>query len=540
MRIRNKIKSFDPRELQEISFGLVEGEKDEHTLRKSLITTKSINDLLRSHRTFVVGPRGSGKSAITNAYKNHLFPTDRVDYKRIHFITINSAFTYNNEYLSPAKFHDNLPVSSYVVSWALYLAFTLVGDIFEQHKHSTAYQIAKKKLNRIKSIRNRFDLYNIKDFVNKMGLQLKFNVLGNNVGFSPKLPENTLPIEIDLNDVFTAVNEFYMSSGLCVILTIDRIDDFVARETQSVQQKYIQGLSDAIEEIGTLTNIQPMLCLRSDLFERVDLAKSYDKVEDRVLELRWTREELLRFIVRRLIANKYIKDNFYPYLKLVLHQESRRDHRSRFSAILEDWRNRGEQRVTRNLDERVVTRFLRLFFPVEISIKIDDIDKSLSFTDWLFTCLADHKGYISPRVIVSFFNKLFSHQYESYQGSVDPYQTVSFLESSKVRGFETLGVFTKETCMKALSDVQRVSVKMVHRTLKEPILKKWFKSINEVAASGGVIRKRDIPFIDKIVHARQWQELVVHLESIGYLKEVENQVYTVPILYQHSLFERNE
>ena len=97
----------------------------------------------------------------------------------------------------------------------------------------------------------------------------------------------------------------------------------------------MQGLIYAIEEISHLPNVQPLLFLRTDLFYSHTINLEYDKIRDRMVELKWTKAEILVFIVFRFLSIEQINKNHSDFFNQCIAQNYKKKsgihkHTSRF------------------------------------------------------------------------------------------------------------------------------------------------------------------------------------------------------------------
>lgn len=78
---KNTSSKFNHRELGNISFGQLEGEKDQKLNADTFFPTESIKQLLNNHYNYAMSPKGAGKSAVFNAITNKFVPSTRNDSK---------------------------------------------------------------------------------------------------------------------------------------------------------------------------------------------------------------------------------------------------------------------------------------------------------------------------------------------------------------------------------------------------------------------------------------------------------------------------
>jgi hypothetical protein len=91
------------------------------------------------------------------------------------------------------------------------------------------------------------------------------------------------------------------ASGQMALVPVDRIDE-IHKYDRDVQQKAVQGLFLAEGDLAQLPEIRLVIFLRSDLFKIYDIQEK-NKLVSRSIFIRWTKSELLRFLVDRVLSN---------------------------------------------------------------------------------------------------------------------------------------------------------------------------------------------------------------------------------------------
>ena len=127
-KILESAPDFDIRQLSNITFGKLEGERDP-LLEDCFFPTRKVQKYLIEPYNYVLSPKGAGKSALFRALSDgfineHFFKSDSYS-----IIPINEAFGFDDDYLNIQKFSENSRMKL-TVSWlSLYLLKLLV--IFE-------------------------------------------------------------------------------------------------------------------------------------------------------------------------------------------------------------------------------------------------------------------------------------------------------------------------------------------------------------------------------------------------------------------------
>ena len=85
---------------------------------------------------------------------------------------------------------------------------------------------------------------------------------------------------------------------------IDKIDDYLEKESIAVQEKLLQGLVITEDSYTDFSQLYIKIFLRTDLFNRIDFHSiGYDKIDGRVVNFEWRASEIRRFIAQRIISN---------------------------------------------------------------------------------------------------------------------------------------------------------------------------------------------------------------------------------------------
>jgi hypothetical protein len=313
--IKKKLNLLNIEILKEINFGLLDGEKD-YALQESFVLTNDIRDLLTNRHNYVLSPKGAGKSAVFKVLtKKYPLLKNYIDLNKYHFIPINKAFdTTDNKYLDKEKFKGDLGHKEYTISWSFYIALKLINDVMKNHSNKANFSAFETKIKKYGNFKEEFELYNLLDYAGNLNFALQFNVNGVDCSVKPTIAYNSPTKPLKLEEIFQLLDNFYKENDLIARVLIDRVDNFVEREEYQIQKNYLQGLVYAIEEISQLSNIQPLLFLRTDLFYSHTIKLEYDKVRERTIKLKWTQAEILAFIAYRFLWELYtsVTINFIP------------------------------------------------------------------------------------------------------------------------------------------------------------------------------------------------------------------------------------
>lgn len=536
--ILRQLPDFDIRQLENFDLGLADGEKDE-ALKESFIVTKSIRKLLKKKYNYVLSPKGAGKSATFKAIIEKYISPELLDYNKYRFVAINKAFETDNEYLSTQRFKSNLEHKKYTVSWALYIAIKLIETILNDYKDSPYYSKFEADIKKYADFKDKYELYNILDYLEQLNLSLKFSSNGQDLVINPSIKLKHTNKKISLNEIYLLINDFFKKNNVTVKILIDRVDNFVQKEEYQIQKNYLQGLVDCIEEIANLSNIQPLVFLRTDLFYSHTLNFEFDKLADRILNLEWSKDEILFFITRRLLTNSYIKSSFNLYLNYCIENELKNPAiigtKTKIKKFLDRiFGKNNDFDIKQDINYKIAERFVKLFFSNEVehfnaSHKTEPIELCL----WLFTHFVDMNQFINPRIILRFLQLLADKQYETYVSHnilVTP-----FIKVKEEFGFVTFNIFMCDVIKSVYSQVQNEQLKTIFKLQNTKTTQALFRKFNQLLVLKESMNYGDINLKNFETEKEEFNRFIKYLNLLGYIGEVDTKKYVTSPLYRKEL-----
>ncbi len=539
------LKDFERSEISNLTLGNLEGEKDQDQLNKSFFLTQSVIKCLNGKYNYILSPKGGGKSALFTALKNKYIPKSYFNYDKYSLIPINEGFIYESESrIDSSKFKEIDNKKEYAVAWGVYLLIQCIEDIRINYTNKSNYNSFINSISEYPFLKNDLKLYNIGDFIRQIKIQLNFSIEGQPFDISPSIKLPSPERNFNINKVYGLVNEFYYENKLTALILIDRLDNFVSRDSYIIQKNYVQGLFDCIEELSNYDNIAPVLFLRTDLFYSFELSLEYDKVQSRLLHLDWNQGEILTFIVIRLINNDYIYKNYAIYLAEIVNSRVEEKDKSykritystiqRFIAFL-----KGKKLITKELDLNrtfnfnTSEKFLYTFFPKNIDFAEVDL------CDFIFRNLIDSNDFVNPRLLIRFFNKLFEKQ--SFVN-----KQITFINDEKAKcalgekNNYRFDLFDQEVIKDCYIEVQNEMLRFIYMLLEDKPAKSIFAHINEISSAS---KKFDYSYF----HARStdmtrdnFERVIKYLMHLGFMKEVRKSVkYEIPNLYNRKMNLKN-
>ena len=525
-----QFKRFEISQIGKINFGDLDGENDSK-LADSFFPTQSIRKLFGMKYNYILSPKGGGKSALFRAMLNTYVPNSLFSSEQFSIININSAFNFESEYLPATKFKDDVSENHYTLAWALFLLSELIRDI-KKHSDKIGYPEIIKKLRKVDGFKEQYNLYDFSDSVKTISFTMSFKVNGQDIEVKPaiKIPDNV--DKLVLNQLFVDINEFYKANNITALIIIDRIDNFVRKEKAVIQKKYLQGLINCVEEIFSLGNVFPMLFIRTDLFYSNELDYEYDKLKGRTLKLDWEDGETLNFIVRRLLSNRYIKENYLEYLSHLSQERREGEHDIYKNNILPFYkriinffsRKRNEIDLKRSIDYTVAEKFLLLFLPEKIE-RFQDSNLCLG----LFQFLQDANGFVNPRLLIHFFNLLFETQHDfnlKFNSDASQEKAITFKD-----GQYHFDLFSQDIIPDVYKIIQNDELINIYKILKEKELQNLFIEINKKTSINKTFKSGDFKLKNYGIDKDQFDSLLKYLGLLGFCKNVEQQTYEIPHLF---------
>jgi hypothetical protein len=526
--------------LEEFNFGSLDGERDDN-LKDCFVITKEINNLLKYKFNYVLSPKGAGKSSVFKALiEKYSILKNNIDLNKYHFIQVNRAFDNNDSYLEKTKFKSNLSHNKYTVSWSFYLAIKLIEDILINHKDKSNYEDFESKIKKYDNLKDTYELYNILDYIENFNVVLKFTAGGIDYSIKPIFGNKKKTKPLKLNELYSIINEFYKKNGIIARVLIDRIDNFVEKEEYDIQKNYLQGLIYAVEEISLLANIQPLIFLRTDLFYSHSINIEYDKIRDRMIELKWTKAEILTFILLRLLSIESINKAHYEYFRHCVDDNYHRTkglnkHASKLYIFLKKVLKKQKKiDLAKNINYEISYQFIKLYFPKElIHVNENWKEENIDLDDWIFSHFVDGNSFVNPRTLLRFLNLLAKKQLDYYnEHNIVPSR---ILNAGLVDGDTTYRLFSPIVMKDVYERLQNEELRNIYKLLYSKEAQCIFLRINQLSISHTKINYGDINLKVYNCEKEECDRILKYLSLLGYLTPIDNKTYKVPPIYRKAV-----
>ncbi|WP_291125252.1 P-loop ATPase, Sll1717 family [Flavobacterium sp. UBA6031] len=527
--------------LGDLKFGSLDGERDK-TLKNSFVLTRAIQELLKNNYNYVLSPKGAGKSSVFKALvEKYPISKNIIDLSKYHFIPINRAFdTTDDNYLEKEKFKTDLGHKKYTVSWSFYLAIKLIEDILINHKDKSNYFEFENSIKKYDNFKDKYELYNILDYVESFNVALKFTAGGIDYTISPTFGNKRNVKQLRLNEIFKLINDFYTKNNLIARLLIDRVDNFVEKEEFEIQKNYLQGLVYAIEEISLLPNVQPLLFLRTDLFYSHDIIIEYDKIRERLIELKWTKDEILFFIVKRFLSIEQIKKNHFEYFQSCFienygKKSSLDKHKNKAIIFIKKILHIKEKyNIAKNINYKLSYQFLKLYFPNKVlHLNENKKEETLDFCDWLFSHFVDGNDFINPRSILRYLNLLSKKQLEVYyEHNLIPDRLLKIsIEDDNL----TYNLFRDFVMKDVYEELQNEELRNIYKLLYSKTAQSIFLRINQISLDHTKINYGDVNIKSYNCEKEEYDRTLKYLCLLGYLSISESKTYKINPLHKRKI-----
>lgn len=332
--IINLPKQITLKDLQKFDFGNIEA-NDDNLLFDSVCKTSSIIEFQNGKKNIVLGEKGTGKTALFRLLKEEKLTFDQKHgYKNI-IISVEDNFQYKNikgKVLRLIETDIEEVDFKYQIVWELFLFYRCLEKIKKLN-----IELPSSLKEAIKLTENIFSKNGIDNFLKTkktIGIKLydtPTNILPDFYLSSEPVSDNidsnikersVEKLEVDIDYYKSELNQFLIEQNLNFVVLIDRLDEFVSRNSIEIQLDMLEALISVEREYSNYSNIELKIFLRDDLFKQLSFdGIGYDKVISKKVDLNWEASKIREFIAKRLY-NNFINVFKLEHLKLFIANEN--------------------------------------------------------------------------------------------------------------------------------------------------------------------------------------------------------------------------
>lgn len=539
--------------LRDFQIGHQEAVRDE-VLEYAFCETGPVRLFLAGDKDFLIGVKGSGKSAIFKQLTERRIHFENKSQLRQVLVPIDQDI----DYLS-VKAHLSTALESAIVDedvrmrfiWEIYVLYRLVSTVFEE-----GFDISDQDREILNPIVEYFSFDSIKpsilDIFTKanrtFGCKLDVSATGFPVPdfyIKSEPPVNTSKVEEDvrivtlnISEIQTRVNAVLRQSKAVAFVLIDNIDDFLAREEYEAQRLVIQGLLGCIKDYSRHEFIRVKGFIRNEVFHKVDfeLLGGAEKIVPNAVTLEWSDSDIRRFLAERFLFN------MHNLLGI-----------DRFSISIEEGDLKKRKWITKYLPRRVLNfigiddrealdvterdfvcrQIITTFMPRQVQ-HFDGkghLENGLDLFDFIDShfCLANSKT--TPRAMLIYLHKLVEISTAYWDGRMFPDITMNEEKEYPI--------FQRQHVLLAYGMLQIEIVSYISSAVTHPEWKDRINSLLTNIGQRGKFSFRDLKrLIDYDDSDQDAKELLAFLEHLGVLvcnnKSVHlpDREYQIPVLLQ--------
>lgn len=386
--------------LKATKFGSPVAEDERDSLKEYFLQTELWGGVLSGDVDLILGPKGSGKSALFLLLQDH---TKQLSERKVSVISaenLRGDVAFKNLAVEPPPSEREIELI-----WRLYFLSLTAQHIYDSN---FSYKPAKEIIKSLKAaglVRDeKGSLGQLLGTVRRAASAIlrpksisgNFTVdpntgipiFGGSLEFNDRIPEdNNDQIEERVNNVFSILNECLDSEGRKVWILLDRLD-VAFEENQDLEKNALRALIRAYLNIKAFSNISLKIFLRSDIYSRITqegFREATHVTKERSIS--WNRDSIQNIIIRRAISNPELC-HMYSVQKSDVEKDAK-------------------------MQEKL---FYRIF-----PEKVEGGPKTSKTLDWILKRLSDGNAVFCPRDVIILLNKLGELQARKIElGSKEP------------------------------------------------------------------------------------------------------------------------
>lgn len=539
--------------LPTINLGSMDGHRDS-LIEKGFVVTKSISKFLTDKHSIIIGPFGSGKSALFNLLRNK--SEELKVYSEDFIVTIDEQLQFNElKKLSEVCFPNLSEKLTFQLIWKFQVCRRISEEFLklEDFPKNENEKYINNFLARSGGVGGHLSIISrIKGLFDKVSLTVKVKIseVPIDIEFSNGVEKTAKRVELNLDEVIQKATSIIEERGIrrCIV-AIDKLDKFVAGEEYETQRSYIEALLQLEDDLYGINKIGFKIFLRSDLYDRLDFsALGPDKAEDNTLRLVWSKEEIRSFIAKRMyiafseaglwtfkdiIESSDMSEYRLRWYEKIIINDGRKGFKYKIASYYNKMLGRKRNKTTLfgKIDLIVINKLFEKNLVHECS---DGNEQTILNYEFFDTHFLDGNDSCTPRYILVFLKELLDEASYYYSNSPDVYVTPTLNDGSWI-----YNLFSHRLVYKAYLQSKEKYIRHVSK-----VDDRWTRHIIEfLEKQGGKTIfdykwvQRNITFEESSVEVDQ-QVFIIYLQVIGFLKvrsyhrDIKKRHFEIPVLYK--------
>lgn len=543
---------FPVERLASVNLGSMDGHRDP-LVEKGFIQTKSVNKFLQDRHAIIIGPFGSGKSALFNLLRNRSDLLKK--YQEDLIVTIDEQIQFEELRGASKTYFPNLSEGlSFQLLWKFQVCRRISEELAkldrfpsnDEEKYISEFIARTGGIGGYLSITAR-----IKQLFEKVSLKIKAKLsdVPVDVELSKETEKATKRVYLNLDEVITKAEKIIKNRSIrrCTVI-IDKLDKFVAGEDYETQRTYIESLIKLEDDLYGIDQVGFKVFLRSDLYERLDFsALGPDKVEDNTLRLIWSKEEIRKFLARRLfiamaeigvwnirdiIASSDMSEYHLRWYEKIILDDEKDSIKYKIAHVYN--KSFGRKRNRTSFFEKIDLIVINKLFEKNLVHECPDGTEKLILNHEFFdTHFLDGNDSCTPRYILVFLKELIDEANEYYLNSPDIFVTPVLSGSDWV-----YNIFSQHIVYRAYLQSKEKYIRHVSK-----VDDRWTSQIMEFLEKQGNKKTFDHKWIKSNISFHEGENtesltLLIYLQVIGFLRvkqyspDIKKRTFEIPVLYK--------
>lgn len=374
--------------LRKLSFGTQVAEEETSALARYFVETNQWNKIADGEKDLIRGDKGAGKSAIYSLLINR-----QSEFFDNGILAVGAENPRGDTVFKQIITDPPASEQEFIALWKLYILVLIVKELQEYGIKSSSIDAVYKALQESGLIEKQESRSGIlkwaHDYAKRLinveamegGLTFDPNT-GLPSGFTGKIvikePTNDMKNKgiISVDDLFNRIEDTLQSFGYKIWVLLDRLD-VAFTENHTLEANALRALIRVYGDFRKYESISLKVFLREDIWERImegGYREASHLVRCEILE--WTNSSLLNLLMRRVLDNEILLEEF---------------------GI-----DRDEVLRDANMQEEI---FYKLFPP-----QVEQGPQKASTFKWMVTRCADGTGKTAPRELIHLLNSILAEE----------------------------------------------------------------------------------------------------------------------------------